>query len=549
MPTKRSSSSDELPTPKRAKASSPAQDIMSANSQPIEASSTEPEIEATATASGSPLTLDHADSVEGEEQYNPPPSSERANAHERPDAVDTSHQGAYREEIASSGFEEDGHLDPPVANPDLQDGLYLDAHERPEEVNHAGDTSHQGSDREISPSGFEDDGHFDAPDPDLDFQDGVYADFGDGHETPQEYSDRVSSPYESPAPWSPPPEPFRPPNPYMRKQRFTIRRHKACPPFGRDYPDYPGLRVEVPTKILRTKTLVEVCLENPPMEGETLDDPPRTMQILEKIRVKDSGGAQLVACRLDDEPQEYAAKIYDPLYYGFSDRDLTRHPRDVVYEADHDYCREVAAYLELDDLFGGKLESVPKYYGSWTLQHSLDLPDGRKTRDVRIVLMELLEGGRTMEDIDPSPYPEDVRLEIVAQVLEIGRRISFAGVTHGDWALRNFFLCEDFPARKIKRTVMLDFNLAVVTRLDNWPELYGKKRGIEKGKPSNPIDSARDLGLMYSDFRQWLPASWNQEAAPLYRWIHERWGSSEDFSPPWRPLPVDKPVSAARSSH
>lgn len=148
--------------------------------------------------------------------------------------------------------------------------------------------------------------------------------------------------------WTAPAEPWRPPNPYIKGQNLVIQKHTACPPFGRDYPVYPGKRERADGNDAWTKTLVELCLQYPPMEGETSQDMTRKMQIVDEIRVKDDGGAQLVTCRLDEDADEYVAKIYDPLYYGFHNRMWRDLPRDVTYEADQDYCREVAAYLELD---------------------------------------------------------------------------------------------------------------------------------------------------------------------------------------------------------
>lgn len=56
----------------------------------------------------------------------------------------------------------------------------------------------------------------------------------------------------------------------------------------------------------------------------------------------------------------------------------------------------------LDTMDRGPYKKVP-----------LDVPNSRVIRDVRMVLMELVEG-RSMECIDPSPYSEGIRLETVA---------------------------------------------------------------------------------------------------------------------------------------
>lgn len=335
-------------------------------------------------------------------------------------------------------------------------------------------------------------------------------------------------------PWSAPSETTRPPNPYKKGQKLMIQKHKACAPFGHDYADYPGLREVVNERDLRTKTLVEICLEHPPMDGETaVDDPPLSLHIIDEIRVKEDGGAQLVVCRLDDELDDYVAKIFDPLYYGFSDRMWSDTPRDVTNEADRDYCREVAAYLELDERFGGR--ETPKYYGSWTFSLPIDLPDGRKTRNIRLILMERIKGD-TMSEMDPPPYTEDVRLEALAQTLEAFNRIHAAGVIHRDVAQRNVMICNGTEAGTFSRVVIIDFNFAVVIRLAKW-ERSSKRQGHGlPEKPRNPIDDWWDCGGLYSDFAEWLPASWDQMYKPMREWLYARWGKSSEFRPHKEPL-------------
>lgn len=274
-------------------------------------------------------------------------------------------------------------------------------------------------------------------------------------------------------------------------------------------------------------TQVELCLQNPPMEGETAADSLRILHITGKIRIKDNGGAQLVICRLDDKPDEYVAKIYDPLYYSFSGRIWSDQSRDVADEADKDYCREAAAYLELDGQFGGK--ETPRYHGSWTLEMLLDLPTGSTVRNVRAILMERVPG-RTMLHVKPDPYPESARLDTLARVLEALEKMAFAGVRHGDFSQRNIILCDGDSADTIGRIVIIDFNFATVTRLDNWEEKYGER--LPKGeKPRNPLNQWWDGGL-YGGFGEWLPASWEQRLRPMQEWLYQRWSKSEEFLAP-----------------
>lgn len=344
---------------------------------------------------------------------------------------------------------------------------------------------------------------------------------------------RVQS--EQSKPWNPPPEPLRPENPYTKGLSLTIYRHEACPPFGQDYAIYTDLRDRVLEKDLRRKTLVDLCLEHPPMEGQTDYEDSRKLEVVEELRVKSDGGAQLVVCHLDDDDQDYVAKIYDPLYYGFSDTMWPDLPRDVTFESDMDYCREVAAYEEMDEWVGGT--DVPKFHGSCTFQVPLSLPTGPRMRDVRMILIERVPG-KSMLEYNQDKIPESERLETLARMSELISRISFIGVHHHDISQRNIMVCDGEDARKVGRIVLIDFNMSTVERLDNFEEQYGPR---EPGpdKPPNPLDRWWGGGW-YGGFWEWLPERWEKRLRPLQEWMYERWGSSEDFAPPVRDLVWDE---------
>lgn len=336
-------------------------------------------------------------------------------------------------------------------------------------------------------------------------------------------------------PWNPPPEPLRPENPYRNGLGLTIYRHQACPPFGQDYAIYTDLRDRVLEKDLRRKTLVDLCLEHPPMEGETDYEDSRRLEIVEELRVKSDGGAQLVVCHLEDDDQDYVAKVYDPLYYGFSDTMWPDLPRDVTFESDMDYCREVAAYEEMNEWVGGT--DVPKFHGSWTFQVPLSLPTGSRMRDVRMILIERVPG-KSMLEFDQKKIPESERLETLARMSELISRISFIGVHHHDISQRNIMVCDGEEAGKVGRIVLIDFNMSTVERLDNFEEQYGPR---EPGpdKPPNPLDRWWGGGW-YGGFWEWLPERWEKRLRPLQEWMHERWGNSDDFAPPVRELVWDE---------
>lgn len=329
--------------------------------------------------------------------------------------------------------------------------------------------------------------------------------------------------------WTVPQEPLRPENPYKKGRILEILKHTACPPFGGSYPDYEGVRQRARERELRGKTLVELCLDRPPIGGETAtDEKAHTLEIMDEIRVKEDGGAQVVVCRFSGLQQQVVAKIYDPLYYGYADRWLSSRPRDVTYEADIDYAREVAAYLELNDQFGGT--DIPEYHGSWTFQMPLDLPDGRKMRDVRLVLMEHIKG-TVMTDLKPESFSEPTRMDLVARWIEALQRILFAGVSHGDVSQRNVMVCCAKPDA-VERVVMIDFNFAGVKRLEiSWEIFSDIKPKPKPKKPLNPINRWWD-GDLYGKAGEWFPKSWECRLRPLQEWLYERYYESEEYEPP-----------------
>ncbi|KAJ0124382.1 hypothetical protein J7T55_005720 [Diaporthe amygdali] len=337
--------------------------------------------------------------------------------------------------------------------------------------------------------------------------------------------------------WVPPSEPLRPENPYRKGQTLEIRKHTASRPFGMNYPYHKGERKCASERELRQKTLVKLCLDRPPSEGETAaGEKAMTLEIMDEIRVKEDGGAQIVVCRFSEQQEPVIAKIYDPLYYGFADRMWSDQPRDVTYEAGKDYCREVAAYLELDNELGGTI--VPKYHGSWTFQLPLDLPDGQRMRDIRLILMEYIDG-RPMTDLKPEAFPESVGLELVTRIVEAVSRIQFVGVRHGDVSQRNVMVCLTEPD-VIERVALIDFNFAVVTRLDNFEQQFrGLTREPKPEKPPNPIDRWW-RGALYGMAGEWLPKSWEFRLRACQEWLYERYGTSEEYAPPKRSLKWDE---------
>lgn len=271
------------------------------------------------------------------------------------------------------------------------------------------------------------------------------------------------------------------------------------------------------------------------MDGETDYKDSRELEIVEELSVKSDGGAQLVVCHLGNDDQDYVGKIYDPLYYGFSDTMWPDLSRDVTFESEMDYCRKTAAYEEMDEWVGGT--EVPKFHGSWTFQIPLSLPTGRRTRDVRMILIERIPG-KSMLEFNRDTLPESERLETLARMSEIISRISFIGVHHHDVSQRNIMVCNGKKADTVGRIALIDFNMSTVERLDNFEEQYGP-RELGSDRPPNPLNYWWGGGW-YGGFFEWLPERWEKRLRPLQEWMYERWGKSDDFAPPVRDLVWDE---------
>lgn len=383
-------------------------------------------------------------------------------------------------------------------------------------------------------------------------------------------------------PWSAPPEPFRPLHPYVKGLRLAIHRHETSLPFycpqqqqqqpqeeendgdSNDTPsNHPDAgsdedlerRGSVSNRELRATTVVELCLNYPPLAGRThTHEPARQLVIVDTIRARDGHGAQLVVCRLDDEPtREYVAKIYDPLYYGFADPSWPDIPRDVATEADRAYCAEVAAYTELsshhhhhhdDEAFGVVRELdglVPRFYGSWTFQLLLDAPDGTiVARDVRMILTERIVGGKSMDQVRTDLLPETERLAALRLLMEGKARLKGAGVhvhpgavvspetvvicglnerVGSRWATTT--CCTSSP--RPQRAVFVDLGRATVGRLEEAgaSRRSDKNEGKQKNKLlPNPLVDWWDESL-YAHYGKWLPAGWEGRLRPMQAWL---WG-------------------------
>lgn len=226
-------------------------------------------------------------------------------------------------------------------------------------------------------------------------------------------------------------------------------------------------------------------MEKPPLET----DPPFSHEtarliVTALIAVGAARGPQFVSCTIHPEgdsgsaqPFEAVAKIYDPLNYGFQS-EYGGGPRDTVYLADQDYSKEAATYEEL--LKGGQTGAcAPSYYGSWTFCIPSTSVGKPYARSARLILMKHLNG-KTMRDTriqnnpdrrrppDPSHYPGQYRLELLARAMDGFVRQLQVGVDQYDFAGRNVVLAPDpnsnatLGGLPLPRVVLIDYNNATV---------------------------------------------------------------------------------------
>lgn len=249
--------------------------------------------------------------------------------------------------------------------------------------------------------------------------------------------------------------------PYREGLTITALHHEPPEPFG------IGYDTEMPPQLAGWENLSQVayCLSRPPLEGRTNCTISKTLTITSTIRTGQHMGAQIVVVN-----RTMVAKIYDPLYY--SALNECGYPEDVVIDADGDYCREAAAYAQLQK--SPELAAVvPHFHGTWTMD--VETPVKQSThkrvkhiRAVRFILMELIVGD-CMDQIDPYDLRESVRSTILKQALAAEALLYGAGVYHQDICPRNIIVVgsdyddSEIPIHDIKVSVkIIDFNIAGV---------------------------------------------------------------------------------------
>jgi len=329
--------------------------------------------------------------------------------------------------------------------------------------------------------------------------------------------------------WVPSPDPRRPDFPYHNGLTLTIRPHVPPSPFGSTGYTRGLERQEAPQGEVAKFPQSEWCLHNP--VAETAPHPDITekqmLKIVGGIACKDGRGAQVVRCQLcHDVNNVYVAKIYDPLYYSFSDRDFGT-PVDVTYRADQDYSREAAAFEDLKaDGADGRFS--PKYYGSWTFDMPL-IGTPPVLRPVRLVLMEYIKGTdlwtimeRDGEGLGVRTVPPEQRLEIFAKAAEAETNLKFHGIIHRDFAPRNVMIADPVTREGVDshtpRVILIDFNNSTCVNRPNF-----RYAEFHTTDPLSISPRYRWWGGCPNEFLQWVPDPHRSQDAVFNGWLEQRW--------------------------
>ncbi|KXX79886.1 hypothetical protein MMYC01_203763 [Madurella mycetomatis] len=349
--------------------------------------------------------------------------------------------------------------------------------------------------------------------------------------------------------WVPPPDPDRPPLPYLPGFVVDITEHVPPAPY---YSSMEGWRISHGS--LRSITQTKLVVTYPPRDSDTTTTPPfnpKTAQltITNHIAVRDGRGAQLVLCSvvprghgLKCEPFTAVAKIFDPLYYCFANKhsDIFVGPVDVVDAADRSYSQEAAAYEHLQQV-GETGSFAPEYYGAWTFSLPISHEGVVRSRAVRLILIEYLDGA-CMRELCSDPrslsYDEGYRLSIFAKLLDgcvrySHKRLSWRGEC---LILPKHVILIPGPvwtsaSQATPRVVLIDYLHAVVD-----DRSARRHRRPATKLPANPIDWFWTRHR-FLDFDGWRPQHWDANDRPYQEWLMKEFGG--DNASKYLPLRED----------
>jgi hypothetical protein len=335
--------------------------------------------------------------------------------------------------------------------------------------------------------------------------------------------------------WTPPLDPAKPKCPYLPGFKVEIKAHNPPPPFGGTFYRGRGTRPILYDTWLKSVTQTKHVLTYPPLETVAPSMPKAGQLIITKsLAIGNSRGAQLIVCSITPKTSgaktsTAVAKVFDPLYYSFSDTLVGSMPVDVVRMADQDYSREAVAYEHLDKI-GHTGSFTPKYLGSWTFTLPISHENKTHQRPVRLVLIEYLKGTSILgqyvrnspaayDDLDALHLDKGYRLGVLAKVLDGVVRLRHAGLDQGDLAPRNVILVpEPGPSPPVPRVVLIDYNNSIVYEKTIKGNDYF---GVPK-LPRNPMELYWTESLPL--FAGWIPSEWYSNPRVRQEWLRDQFG-------------------------
>ncbi len=319
--------------------------------------------------------------------------------------------------------------------------------------------------------------------------------------------------------------------PYVVGFSTIATKHKPPEPFG------VGYSTEDAPEVIGWQTLsqLEYCLARLPLGGNTISHETKTLTVTSVIRTGYGRGAQLVVVNEDT-----VAKIYDPLYYEYTnDFDIKQ---DIVYDADGDYSREASAYIELQKSTAAS-KVVPAYHGTWTIDIDVIVRKGETpqkcTRRVPLILMEYLRG-QPMVNIEVDSLSQRIQSQVLREVLDAEAVIYHAGIDHRDFLPRNIMITGvdkgDEPSCLVVK--VFDFNCSTVLghpRYRDRQYIHQTNKLLAKWHPKllNPI--VRWYGQMNElSVPGWCSARYAEQ------WLWEQYHDDERYIPVvWDPSNPD----------
>jgi hypothetical protein len=318
--------------------------------------------------------------------------------------------------------------------------------------------------------------------------------------------------------------------PYRKGFVISALRHEPPEPFGMRY----NTKTPAEQKGWKNMSQTEYCVSRPPLEGRTVEGVRQSLCITSTLRTGHHRGAQIVVV-----DKTMVAKIYDPLYYSALNDCGTQD--DVVIDADGDYCREAAAYEQLQKS-AAVAAVIPAFYGTWTIDVETPIKrrGRKKTKVIRAVRMILIERifGDCMDNVDAYDLRERIRSMILKKTLVADAIVSDADVYHGDICPRNVMILgsdyddPDIPICDIKVEVkIIDFNVAAVL---SHPR-YGLRKYmdlVDQLKIDWPSKMRSPIVDYFGHIAEFSTEGWcsNKDMEPE-RWLWAQFHDDERFVP------------------